>query len=83
MESWFGAGLRTRMAVGAEEIVHGGASGRKKCFYDGTGEDLRLKVTGVRWEELRKLRRDVLENVRSSFQEAFETIYDQIANDRR
>ena len=83
MESWFGAGLRTRMAVGVEEIVRGGAGGRRKCFYDEAEDDLRLKTPGVRWEDLRNMRRNVLENVRSNFQEAFDKIYDQIATDKR
>ena len=83
METWFGARFRTRMAVGVEEIVQGGVGGRRKCFYDESGEDVRLGVPGVRWEDVRKLRKDVLENVRSNVQEAFDKIYDQIASDRR
>jgi hypothetical protein len=83
MESWFGAGLRIRMAVGVEEIVQSGVGGRRKCFYDDSGNDLRLRAPGVRWESVKRLRKDVLENVMSNVQEAFDKIYDQITNDRR
>ena len=80
MESWFGAGLRTRMAVGVDEIVRGG---RRKCFFDEAGDDLRLRTPGVRWEDVRKIRRNVLESVGSNLQEVFDKIHDQIVNDRR
>ncbi|CAI8038205.1 hypothetical protein GBAR_LOCUS21306, partial [Geodia barretti] len=56
---------------------------RRKCFYDDSGNDLRLRAPGVRWEGVKRLRKDVLENVRSNVQEAFDKIYDQITNDRR
>ena len=83
MESWFGAGLRIQMAVGVEEIVQSGVGERRKCFYDDSGNDLRLRAPGVQWEGVKRLRKDVLENVRSNVQEAFDKIYDQITNDRR
>ena len=83
MEQWFGAGLRTSMAVEVEEIVHGSGQGHRKCYYDEEGKDVRLSVPGVRWADLRTIRRGILESLRSSCQEAFDKIYEQILDGRR
>ena len=81
--SWFGAGLRTSMAVGVEDLVQGGPTKRKKCFYDDEGEDMRLGVPGVRWKDVRKIRKDVLDNFKSNCEDLFHQIYNQIAGTRR
>ena len=71
------------MAVEIEEIVHGSGNGPRKCFYDEEGKDMRLSAPGVRWADLRTIRRDILENLRSNCQEAFDKIYEQIMDGRR
>ena len=71
------------MAVEVEEIVHGSGHGPRKCFYDEEGKDVRLSAPGVRWADLRTIRRGILENLRSSCQEAFDKIYEQILDGRR
>ena len=71
------------MAVPMEELVHGTVAGRRRCFYDEEGNDVRLSAPGVRWNDLRKIRRDVLENLRRNCQEAFDKIYDQMVDERR
>ena len=83
MEPWFGAGLRSSMAVQMEDIVHGTLTQRRKVYYDETGEDVRLRVPGVRWADVTKRRRDILENVRSNIQEAFDKVYEQLVENRR
>lgn len=80
MENWFGAGLRTSMAVEVEEILHGS---RKKGYYNADGKDVRLSVPGVRWADLRQIRRDVLESFKNNCQEAFDKVYQQIMEGRR
>ena len=79
----FGASLRTSSAVGLEDFVHGSAIRRRKCFYDEEGRDIRLSVPGVRWADVRLIRKDALDKFKSKCQEVFDQIYDQIAEARR
>ena len=44
---------------------------------------MRLSAPGVRWADLRTIKRDILENLRSNCQEAFDKIYEQILDGRR
>lgn len=71
------------MAVGLEDIVQSAPTKRRKCFYDEEGKDIRLSVPGVRWADVRKLRKDALDNFKSNCQEVFQQMYDQISGTRR
>ena len=84
MAGWFGAGLRTSMAVEVEEIVNTtGLRGYGKCHHKEGGRDGRLSAPGVCWATLRQRRYDVLDSLRENCQEAFDKVYEQIMQGRR
>ena len=66
------------MAVQVKEIVRDNI-----CFYNEEGKDIRLSAPGVRWADLRTIRKGILESLRNSCQEAFDKIYEQVLDGRR
>ena len=81
MARWFGSGLRTTMAEEVAKAMFGPKS--QKAFYNEANVDIRLASPGVRWDDIKQLRRAAFENFKESCQESFDQIYQQIIEGNR